>query len=382
MKKTLLVTNDFPPRAGGIQTFLEGFVGELDPRQLIVYASTPPDTPQASGQELAAQYDSGVDYQVVRYPRQMMLPTPHVRRTMCQLITEHHIDNVWFGAAAPLGLLASAAHRAGAHKVIATTHGHEIGWSMIPGARAMLRKIFHDADLVTYLTNATYTRLRPFFGDTPTMQLHGAIDPDAFAPDLAARTQLRQRYGLSEDAPVIVCISRLVERKGQDRLIAAWPSVIAAHPRARLVIVGKGPYAAKLHELAQRSPARDAIIFTGEVPYAELPAHYSLGDIFAMPCRTRGGGLDIEGLGIVYLEAYAAGLPVLAGDSGGAPEAVQNRTTGLVVHGDSVAAISSALIYFLDDPERAKAMGAAGMKWVDEHWRWRDVARPLIAALS
>ena len=381
MRKTLLVTNDFPPRAGGIQTFLEGFVGQLDPDQLIVYASTPPDVDGVSGVTLAADYDAGQPFDVVRYPGTMMLPTPIVRRKMQQLIRDHDVKNVWFGAAAPLGVMAKAAHAAGADRVISTTHGHEIGWSMLPGARQILRKVFHDADLVTYLTEATLARLKPFMGDTDIMQLHGAIDPELFAFNAGARRELRERYGLGE-APVVVCISRLVERKGQDRLIAAWPEVMARHPEAKLVIVGKGPYGEKLRQMAADSPVSASIVFTGEVQYSELVAHYSLGDVFAMPCRTRGAGLDIEGLGIVYLEAYAAGLPVVAGDSGGAPEAVQDGKTGLVVNGRSVHAIVAALDYLLEDRERSAAMGAAGKRWVDEKWRWSDVAKPLIEALS
>ena len=381
MRKTLLVTNDFPPRAGGIQTFLEGFVGELDPHQLIVYASTPPDSDTAAGSQLAADYDAAQPYDVVRYPGTMMLPTPEVKRQMQRIIRDHDVKNIGFGAAAPLGLLANAAREAGADRVISTTHGHEIGWSMIPGARQILEKVFRDADIVTYLTQATLKRLKPFIGETEIMQLHGAINPEQFAFNPAARENLRKRYGLG-DAPVVVCISRLVERKGQDRLIEAWPSVVANYPDAILVIVGKGPYGETLKAMAAASPVSSSIVFTGEVPYAELAAHYSLGDVFAMPARTRGGGLDIEGLGIVYLEAYAAGLPVVAGDSGGAPEAVKNGETGLVVNGNYVPAVAAAVNYFLRDPERTKAMGEAGRRWVDEQWRWSDVAKPLVEVLS
>lgn len=381
MRKTLLITNDFPPRAGGIQTFLEGFVGELEPSQLVVYASTPPDSDTASGAQLAADYDAAQPYEVIRFPGTMMLPTPGVKKQMQRIIRERDVMNVWFGAAAPLGLLAHAARDAGADRVIATTHGHEIGWSMIPGARQILEKVFRDADIVTYLTEATLKRLKPFIGTTEIMQLHGAINPEQFAFNPSARETLRTRYSLG-DSPVVVCISRLVERKGQDRLIDAWPSVVASHPRAKLVIVGKGPYGEKLEKMAATSPVSSSIVFTGEVPYSELAAHYSLGDVFAMPARTRGGGLDIEGLGIVYLEAYAAGLPVVAGDSGGAPEAVKNGETGLVVNGNSVPALVSAVNYFLSDPERAKAMGAAGRRWVDEKWRWSDVVKPLIEVFS
>lgn len=377
MKKTLLVTNDFPPRAGGIQTFLEGFVGQLDPSQLVVYASTPP-----SGPADAAAYDAAQGYDVVRYPGTTMLPTPRVAHTMQSLIREHNVANVWFGASVPLGILANAARQAGATKVISTTHGHEIGWSMIPGARQILTKVFHDADVVTYLTKATLKRLRPFMGTTAIMQLHGAINPEQFAFDRDARRRLRDRYGIGQHAPVVVCISRLVERKGQDRLIDAWPRITAKFPGTKLVIVGKGPYGESLRSMAAASPASADIIFTGEVPYAELASHYSMGDVFAMPCRTRGGGLDIEGLGIVYLEAYAAGLPVLAGDSGGAPEAVIDGETGLVVNGKSVNAIAAGLEYLLEDPHRARRMGERGRAWVDAEWRWEDVAKPLIELLS
>lgn len=382
MKKTLLVTNDFPPRAGGIQTFLEGFVKQLDPDQLVVYASTPPDSDCTSGAELAREYDAAQPYTVVRYPGTMMLPTPAVRTKMQQLIREHDVENVWFGAAAPLGVMAKEAKVAGARQVISTTHGHEIGWSMLPGSRQILKKVFRDADVVTYLTEATLKRLKPFIGDTEIMQLHGAIDPEAFAFNRHARRELREKYRIAKHAPVVVCISRLVERKGQDILIEAWPQIVEKNPGTKLVIVGKGPYGDKLKSMAENSPASSDIIFVGEVPFADLPGYYSMGDVFAMPCRTRGGGLDIEGLGIVYLEAYAAGLPVVAGDSGGAPEAVLDGETGLVVNGRSVEAVTSAVTYLLEDPRRARTMAKRGVAWVDEKWRWSDVVKPLRELLS
>lgn len=366
---TLLVTNDFPPRFGGIQTYLEGFTSVLDPAELVVYASSPPD----GGAEA---YDASKDFEVVRYPGTMMLPTPEVSKTMTELIASRDIDTVWFGASTPLGIMANAAKRAGVAQTIATTHGHEIGWSMTPGGRQFLAKIFRDNDVVSYLTNATLARLAPLLQGTETIRLPGGINPEAFRFDPQARTRLRERYGLT-DGPVVVCISRLVPRKGQDLLIESWPSVIARHPDAQLVIVGKGPYEDTLRSMIHESPARSSITLTGEVPFSELPGHYSLGDIYAMPCRTRGGGLDIEGLGIVYLEAYAAGLPVIAGNSGGAPEAVKPGETGLVVNGRSSESLVAGLSYLLEDPDRARAMGAAGKAWVDEAWRWDTLAEPL-----
>lgn len=371
---TLLVTNDFPPRFGGIQTYLEGFTNVLDPNELVVYASSPPD----GGAE---EYDASRPFEVVRYPGTMMLPTPEVSRTMCDLIRSHAIDSVWFGASTPLGIMANAARKAGAQRTVATTHGHEIGWSMAPGGRQFLAKIFRDNDVVTYLTNATLARLAPLLGDTTTIRLPGGINPESFRFDADMRTTLRARYGIG-DEPVVVCISRLVPRKGQDLLIENWHKVRANFPSAKLVIVGKGPYEERLRAMAAASPARESIILTGELPYAELPGHYSLGDIYAMPCRTRGGGLDIEGLGIVYLEAYAAGLPVVAGDSGGAPEAVKPGETGFVVRGTSGGSLVGALSYLLEHPDKARAMGEAGRAWVDEAWRWEHLVTPLRKALA
>ena len=170
---------------------------------------------------------------------------------------------------------------------------------------------------------------------------------------------------------MVVCVSRLVPRKGQDTLIQAMPRILAAVPDAVLLIVGGGPYEKDLRQLAARDRAsRDSVRFTGACPWAELPAHYGAGDVFAMPCRTRRGGLDVEGLGIVYLEASATGLPVVAGDSGGAPDAVLDGETGWVVRGGSPRSAADRIIALLGDPELRRAHGRAGPAWVEEKWRW------------
>ena len=143
---------------------------------------------------------------------------------------------------------------------------------------------------------------------------------------------------------------------------------------AALVIAGGGPYMTALQELAERLGVSEHVTFTGGVPAAELPAYHAMADVFAMPCRTRGAGLDVEGLGIVFLEASAAGVPVVAGSSGGAPETVQHNKTGLVVDGRSVDQIVDAISSLLADPDRAAKMGAAGRNWASTHWRWDDLA--------
>lgn len=377
MRQTLLVTNDFPPVVGGIQSYLEDYARRLPSGDLVVLASTPPEGPRA-----AEAFDATVPFEVVRMPTRMLLPTPDVRARMKRLIAARSIETVWFGAAAPLGLLGRAAKRAGATRVIATTHGHEVGWGMVPGARQLLRRIFRDADVVTYISDYTLGRLRPSIPEgTTTLRLPSGIDVDRFRPDPVARAKLRERYRLGED-PTAVCVSRLVPRKGQDSLVTAWPRVVRAVPAAKLVIVGWGPYARDVALLRRRSPVRDSIILTGKVPDAELPGHVAMGDLFAMPCRTRGKGLDVEGLGIVFLEASAAGLPVIAGTSGGAPETVVEAVTGNVVDGRDEDALVMALVRQLSDPALRRRMGAAGRELMMERWTWPGLVTSLIAAID
>lgn len=368
MTRVLLVTNDFPPRRGGIQSYLEAFVGELlaaGGHELTVYA------PKWKG---APDYDenaAAAGYRVVRHPTTLMVPEPAVANRMRGLIAEHDIETVWFGAAAPLALLSPLARGAGATRVVASTHGHEVGWSMLPLARTALSRIGDDTDVVTYVSGYTRGRFASAFGPQACLErLSPGVDVDRFVPDPAARADLRARYALG-DRPVVLCLSRLVPRKGQDMLIRAFGRIRQRVPGAALVIVGGGPYRDDLQKLAQRSGAGDDVLFTGGVPGEELPAHHAMADVFAMPCRTRGAGLDVEGLGIVYLEASACGVPVVAGRSGGAPETVRDGATGRVVDGTDVDAIATAVGDLLADPATAARMGAAGREWVVQNWQWR-----------
>jgi phosphatidylinositol alpha-1,6-mannosyltransferase len=192
---------------------------------------------------------------------------------------------------------------------------------------------------------------------------------------------VRERHGLT-GRPVIVCVSRLVPRKGQDTLIRALPLVQRQVPEAALLLVGGGPYRSTLEALARAAGVADDVFFTGSVPWAQLPAHYAAGDVFAMPCRTRRGGLDVEGLGIVYLEASATGLPVVAGDSGGAPDAVREGETGYVVPGRDLLALADRLVTVLSDATLARRLGRAGRSWVEAAWRWSSQAQRLHTLLS
>lgn len=379
MSRVLLVTNDFPPRRGGIQSYLGEFVSRLadaGSHNLTVYA------PKWKGAEAFDEAAAAAGYRVVRHPTTLMLPVPTVDTRMRRLIAENDIDTVWFGAAAPLALLAPRARQAGAKRVLASTHGHEVGWSMLPVARSVLRSIGDHTDIVTFVSRYTRSRFAPAFGPKAALEyLPPGVDSDRFRPDPAARAELRQRYRLGE-RPTVVCLSRLVPRKGQDMLIRALPSIRRRVDGAALVIVGGGPYLEALRELTRECEVEDHVTFTCGVPGDELPAHHAMADVFAMPCRTRGAGMDVEGLGIVFLEASATGIPVVAGDSGGAPEAVQHNKTGLVVNGHSVEEIGDAVVELLSDRDRAAAMGAAGREWVRTDWRWDVLAARLADLLT
>ncbi|MET7456686.1 glycosyltransferase family 4 protein [Streptomyces sp. NPDC005574] len=376
MHKTLVVTNDFPPRPGGIQAFLHNMALRLDPERIVVYAST--WKRGREGAEATAAFDAEQPFTVVRDRTTMLLPTPVVTRRATGLLREHGCTSVWFGAAAPLGLMAPALRRAGAERLVATTHGHEAGWAQLPAARQLLRRIGESTDTVTYLGEYTRSRIAAALSPQAAArmaQLPPGVDEKTFHPG-SGGAEVRARLGLT-DRPVVVCVSRLVPRKGQDTLILAMPRILAAEPEAVLLIVGGGPYEKRLRELARTTGVAGSVRFTGAVPWAELPAHYGAGDVFAMPCRTRRGGLDVEGLGIVYLEASATGLPVVAGDSGGAPDAVLDGETGWVVRGGSAEEAADRITALLADGELRRSMGERGRAWVEEKWRWDLLAERL-----
>jgi phosphatidylinositol alpha-1,6-mannosyltransferase len=363
--KTLLVTNDFPPRPGGIQRFVHDLAVRQPVDSVVVYASTWKD---------AAKFDANQPFEVIREDTGVLLPTPPVARRAAELARAHGCDTVWFGAAAPLGLLAEGLRqRGGIARVVAQTHGHEVGWAALPGARGLLRRIGRGADVVTYLTDYQRLRLGPVLDDlTSLRRLAPGVDIDVYSPAVDG-SPVRERHGLT-GRPVVVCVSRLVPRKGQDILIRALPAIRRRVPDAALLLVSGGPYRATLERLARESSVERHVVFTGSVPWAELPMHYAAGDVYAMPCRTRRRGLDVEGLGIVYLEASATGLPVVAGDSGGAPDAVRDGETGFVVGGRDVDAVADRIATLLADPALTARMGAAGRAWVEAEWRWETQA--------
>lgn len=362
--RTLLITNDFPPRPGGIQLFVQQLALRLPPDGLVVYSSD---------WRGSAEFDAAQPYRVIRERTELLLPTPAVARRAARLAAEHGCDRVLFGAAAPLGLLAGGLRL---ERAVALTHGHEVGWAALPLARNALRSIADGCDVITYLTEYQRARLEPVVNGRARLErLTPAVDSEAFHPGVDG-SGVRRRLGLG-DRPVIVCVSRLVPRKGQDTLVRALPRVRKQVPDAALLLVSGGPHRRRIEQIARGLGVEEHVVMTGSVEWEELPEYFAAGDVFAMPCRTRNFGLDVEGLGIVYLEASAIGLPVIAGDSGGAPDAVIEGETGFVVPGRDVETLTDRLVTLLKDPSLARKMGAAGREWVQSSWTWDSQAARL-----
>jgi phosphatidylinositol alpha-1,6-mannosyltransferase len=372
-RRLLVVTNDYPPRPGGIQSFVHGVVSRLPPEDVVVLTS------RWRGWEA---WDATQAYPVVRHETGVLLPTPRVRAQATRLFREQECTDVWFGAAAPLGLLAPALRAAGAQRIVATTHGHEAGWAAVPALRRLLRRIAGQVDAMTYLGGYTRDRLCRAVGPHADRlhRLVPGVDAEAFSPRVDGAA-VRRATGLA-DRPVVVCVSRLMPRKGQDVLIRSLPAVRRAVPDAALLLVGGGPSRERLARLAREHGVERDVVIHGSVPSPALPEWYAAGDVFAMPCRDRLRGLDVEGLGMVYLEAAACGLPVVAGSSGGAPDAVLDRRTGVVVDGRSVSAVARELTTLLGDADRRARWGAAGREWVRQQWSWQRAVGDLTGLLG
>lgn len=364
MTDLLVITNDFGPRQGGIESFVHALLDRLPHGSFLVYTSS---------QEATAEFDRAFTERtgapVIRDRARVLLPTPRVARRAAALARQHGVRAVWFGAAAPLALMSPRLRAAGVRRIVATTHGHEVWWARVPLMRAAIRRIGAQVDVLTFLGD--YTRsvleraLRPH--DHHRLQrLTPGVDLAHFVESGADGVRARHDLGT---APVIVCISRLVHRKGQDRLIAALPHIRSQVPGVRLLLVGHGPRRAALEKLAQQHGVAADVVFAGAVPYGQLPAYYSAGTIFAMPTRSRLAGLEVEGLGMVYLEASACGRAVIAGRSGGSPDAVREGQTGVLV-GDDVEQIAAAAVTLLRDPAMREAMGKNGRNWVEREWGW------------
>jgi phosphatidyl-myo-inositol dimannoside synthase len=366
---TFVVTNDFPPRIGGINYYVDQLFRRFPSGTVTVFSSTFGDP---------RPFDAAYPQEVIRLPTGMMLPTPGVRRELHALLSARRPDVVLFGATWPLAHMGPAIRRKLGIPFGGFTHGLEFTGALVPG---MLRHIGRDASLLTAVSDWARRKLEPAFGWRDRMALlPSGIDVDHFHPGVSD-AEVRSRHGLGAH-PVVCCVSRLVARKGQDVLIRALPRIRVAVPGAKLLIVGSGPYEATLRRFAGQVGVSDDVIFAGAVSYGDLPAYFRAGHVFAMPCRSRLFGLDVEALGAVFLQAAAVGRPVVAGHSGGAPETVIAGETGVVVDPGSPAAVADAIAPLLADHSTAAGMGRAGAAWVHREWTWEAMTGRLEGLLA
>jgi phosphatidylinositol alpha-1,6-mannosyltransferase len=367
---TLLVTNDFPPRIGGIQRTLEALWRELPADRVGVFC---PDWDDAEA------YDAAAPFRVFRQPERFLWPTRGVADRVEAAARELGAEVLLFGATYPLALLGPRLAARGL-PYLSAAHGFEYWLSLAPGTHTLMRRATGAATRVPVLCSAFIARTvrTAVPAQVPVSVLYPGADVERFHPALVTE-DLRAAHGL-DDRPVVVCVSRLVKRKGQDTLIDALPAIRERVPGASLVIVGGGPDEDRLRSRA--AGLGDAVVFTGQVAEDDLPRYYALGDVFAMPCRTRLAGLEVEGWGNVFIEAAACGRPVVVGDSGGARESLVDGETGTLVDGRRTGAVADAVATLLADPARAAAMGAAGRARVLRDHTWPQIASKLAAWLT
>lgn len=336
---------------------------------LVIYTSS-----QKASVEFDKQLFEKFGARVIRDRAKILLPTPRTTKRAIKISKSEAINLVWFGAAAPLALMSRALRKNGVSNIVALSHGHELWWARIPVFKQLLKKIINDVNYLGYLGNFTKSELIKISKDsTKLVQIAPGIDTNHFMPRTAS-AQLIEKYRL-EQRRVIICVARLVHRKGQDLLIQAMPKILESHPDAILLLVGAGPIKQMLENSARQLRITHKIVFTGRVSHDELPDYLAISEIFAMPVRSRFSGLEVEGLGIVYLEASACGKPVVVGNSGGAADAVIDGVTGLLVDSSKVDEISNAICKLLDNPIKSKEMGQAGRDWVIENWQMSNWSR-------
>ena len=369
VSRTLVVTNDFPPRPGPIGSFVRTLAGLLPPSEVVVYAGS------VTGD---AAYDATVPFPVLRDPARRLLPTAKVSSGVVDALQAYGCDRVLFGAATPLGLLAPALGEAGAERLVAMTHLHECWWAQLPGARRLLRRIGDTTDALTYLGESTRRRIAPALSlpaAARMVQFSPGVDTTVFHPG-SGGSDVRRRYGISPSDPVVVCVARL-SGGAQDALVRSFARVLDKVPHAWLVVVGGGPDGRRLAGLARSLGIVDRVVFTGEVGSVDLPPYFDAGNVFARATRQSVGGADADATGVEILQAQASGLPVMIAGSGSAMEVVRHGDTGYVVGPSDPALVAGLLVDLLVEPERAASMGRAARSWVESTWTWEQVGTRL-----
>ncbi len=349
---SLLVSNDFPPKIGGIQSYLYELWRRLPPAETTVLT-----TPHAG----AAAWDAAQAFRVERTREPVLLPTAGLARRIDALAREVRADVIFLDPALPLGMVGP---RLEAAPWVAVLHGAEVTVpSRLPGSRRALRRVLRDASgVVAAGAYPAREARRAAGGELSGVVIPPGVDVDRFTPAPSSTLVRSERiaFGLDPELPTVVAVSRLVPRKGFDVLLDAL-SILELD--LQLAIVGDGRDRRRLEARSHRLGLDDRVHFLGRVADAELPSAYRAGDVFVMVCRDRWAGLEAEGFGIVFLEAAASGLPSIAGRSGGSHEAVVDGETGMVINPDDVMLLAQSIERLLVDRGLRDRMGTAARAW-------------------
>ena len=352
--RSLFITQDYPPRIGGAQSYYWGVIQTLDPDDLVIIAPAHRD---------AAAFDAAHPYRVIRTERSIMLPDRGLLDLALRQIDAHGLELVQFGHCLPLGLLGPALRRRG-HPYLVFILGAEVTLpAVLPVSGQAIRAVMREASLMVAVSRYTAVQAqRLVAGRVPTAVLDPAIDTDEFSPpgDAGARRAAKEALGI--EGELVVCLGRLVPRKGQDRLIDAVALLQRTRPDLHLALIGGGRLDGRLRRRSARVASAGRVHHLGAIPLADVQTWLRAADVFASPCRDRWGGYEVEGFGLVFAEASLCGAPVLAGRSGGAPEAVRVAETGIVVDGHAAAEVAQGLRRLLDLS-------------VDERWRMGERGR-------
>lgn len=358
-----MVSSSFLPGRGGIETYLAELCGALAPRLAVL-------APARRGRDPLPE---DLPYPVRGYQGRLFVPGPRAARATIAAARELGTDKVLFGTPWPQVLTAPRLRHAGL-SYAAIVHGAELLVpAAIPVVRARLLRALAGADLLLPVSLFTAQRTRELLEEAgervpPTAVLRARVDLERFHPG-AGGAAARERLGIAPDAPMLLCLGRMVARKGIDRLVKALPEIAAQAPGVTLVLAGTGPEEKTLRREAARVPQR--VVFAGRVPDDEAPALYAAADVFVLPVADRWRGLDTEGLGVVLLEASACETPCVTGRSGGTPEAVVDGVTGLVIDARDRDRLAGAVAKLLTDRDLARRMGQAGRRHVSAEFGGR-----------
>ncbi|MEA2433974.1 MAG: phosphatidyl-myo-inositol dimannoside synthase [Actinomycetota bacterium] len=373
MTDALMVTSSFLPGRGGIESYLAELCDAVAPRVAVLAP------PKRDGQPLPTD----LGYPVFGGPGSMLIPSKRVVRAIERTCASLSTDKVLFGTPWPLGLLGPRLSAAGL-RYAAIVHGAELKVpAAVPLLKGRLAEALAGADLLMPVSDYTNRMVHELIarkqGRPHIENLRARVDLSRFHPDVNT-SAVRDALGLSAADRVVLCFGRLVRRKGVHRLIEAMPEISRRVPHTVLVIAGTGPELGKLRHQAARAKAR--VLFAGRVPDEHAPAYYRLADVFALPVVDRWAGLEIEGLGVVLLEAAATGTPSVTGRSGGTPEAVLDGDTGFVVDARDPDQLCDRIVRLLKDPGLAERMGAAGRSHVEAEYSADIPPKPLLDWLA